>query len=163
MENYILIEYGDGSSGEFYCELPCYPDEIQDTVSGIWNDQNIIGRSAPVSAYTGASYRNISFSVLLHRELSRGTSIEELLANIRRSVYPAYSSGGYVPPITTIRIGDMKVKGLMQSMTYNWQKPIIDNKYHVCNLSISINAILPYGYNGAGAGSKFFNSSLNPF
>lgn len=116
--------------------LPSYPDDISDSTSSNWSDENIIGRSSPMSAYTGTGYRGVSFSFLLHREMDG--DIEAGLKAIRSSLYPSYLSAGLNPPITVFRFGDFYVKGIVRSVQYVWQKPIIRSEYQVCNVSVSI-------------------------
>lgn len=121
--------------------FPVYPDEISDTLNATWQDQPITGRSLPITAYTGTSFRMVSFSVLLHREIPCATSIETILRHLRASVYPRYQSQGLMPPRTSFRFGDFYVRGVVTSVSFTWQKPIIDGKYHCCQVNISMNEL----------------------
>lgn len=119
-------------------ELPCYPDEIGDSTSANWADESIVGRSSPISAYTGTGYRSISFSFPMHREMA--SNIEDVIKILRASVYPKYEAKGLTPPITTFRFGDFYVKGIVRSISFTWKKPIINKKYQVCEVSVSIDS-----------------------
>lgn len=119
-------------------ELPCYPDEIGDSTSANWSDESIIGRSAPISAYTGTGYRNVTFSFPMHREMAG--NIESVIKTLRASVYPRYESKGLTPPITTFRFGDFYVKGIVRNISFTWKKPIINEVYQVCEVSVNIDA-----------------------
>ena len=78
-ECYMLIKYGrPGSFGlsgdeEFLIELPIYPDEVTEQISARWATQDILGRSAPISAYAGTSLKTVQFSLELHRDLLTGS------------------------------------------------------------------------------------------
>ena len=78
-ECYMLVKYGKsgqfGLSGdyEYLIEMPLYPDEVQEQISATWQTQNILGRSAPISAYAGTSLKSASFSLTLHRDLMTGS------------------------------------------------------------------------------------------
>lgn len=140
-------------------ELPCYPDEITRSTSSNWSDQNIVGRSSPISAYSGTSYMSVSFSFLMHREMA--TNIEEVIRYLNATVYPLYNSSGLIPPITTFRFGTFKVKGIVRNINFTDKKPIIDNEYQVCEASVQIDCIPD---DVVGGDDIYYNGySLNPF
>ena len=139
MDNYIII--ADGTS-QIILNFPLYPDEIQEGYSAEWSPQQIIGRPVPVGTYTGAGYRSVSFSFETHRELHE--DIDNLLLQLRKACYPTYpthSGDGYIPRTTIIQIGNFIFTGYITSVNYTWRKPIIDNKYQVCSVSLQMNAI----------------------
>lgn len=163
---YVKISHKGGT--DTILELPCYPDELQESTSANWSEQNIVGRSSPIAAYTGTGYRTISFSFTLHREMycndsdsnDSSSKIDKILAKLRKSVYPRYISKGLTPPITTFRFGEFVARGYVTSIGYNWKKPIINDKYQVCDVSISMNA---YADKIISAGGLSSTSPLNPF
>jgi len=156
----FMIVYHN-ASGKSYKEakyLPCYPEDISDQTNPTWSDQTIVGRSQPVSAYTGTGFRSVSFSMTLHREMTSDKSnIEEILELIRKSVYPRYVSPGLIPPIVKFVFGTFAAAGYVTSLTYVWKKPIINNTYYLCDVQISMNCI---SYNIMG--SNNLGSSVNP-
>lgn len=89
-ECYMIVKFGNngsfgyGDSSEYLLELPIYPETVTETLGARWNTQNIIGRSAPLSAYAGTDLKSVSFSLDLHRDLMTGSySIDrETLNNI---------------------------------------------------------------------------------
>ena len=78
-ECYMLIKYGKpgtfGLSGdeEYLIELPLYPEEVTEQINASWTQQQILGRSAPISAYAGTSLKTVQFSLDLHRDLMTGS------------------------------------------------------------------------------------------
>lgn len=78
-ECYMLVKYGNknkfgiGGDYEYLIELPIYPDEVTESIEPRWESQNILGRSAPISAYAGTSLKSVSFSLDLHRDLLTGS------------------------------------------------------------------------------------------
>lgn len=170
-ENFIMVQ-ADQSKSPVYAQLPCYPEELSDSQSANWSESNIIGRSSPISAYTSTGYRQVSFSIELHRELcddlrlGENSSLEQVERVVRRSVYPSYASGrGVAPPITTVKIGAFKARGYVTSYQFTWKKPIVDNKYQILSMSISM-VDIDNGNNFVRTVGKVHEqsgSSMNPF
>lgn len=138
---YIIVD-------EYRAELPCYPEEISDGIEAQWSDVNIVGRSSPISAYTGTSYRHLSFNFDMHREMMSNDGVNNAIRLLRASVFPQYLESGLKPTISIIRLGEFKVRGIVRSVNMTWKKPIIDRKYQVCSVSISIDQIpdMVYGF-----------------
>lgn len=158
---YYILQYSEGSY--YNINLPVYPDEISDNFSASWSTQQIVGRSSPISAYTGTDFRRVSFSVDLHRELLSESGnptgkMETLLRTLEKSVYPEYLSQGLMPPVATFRFGDFYARGYVESVSFTWKKPIINNQYMVAATSISMAC-----YPKSVISSNKLGSSLNPF
>lgn len=94
-ECYMLIKYGKpgsfGISGdeEYLIELPLYPDEVTEQISARWATQDILGRSAPISAYAGTSLKSVQFSLDLHRDLMTGS-----FGHTRTTLEAVYNEAG---------------------------------------------------------------------
>ena len=133
---FLIIEYFGIT--EVAWEIPCYPESISESQQATWSDVAPLGRTSPLSAYTGTGYRGFSISLKLHREMVMGNEdyIESLLVAMRQCVYPQYTQSGLIPPTVTIMFGEFKAKGFVRSVNFNWQKPIIDGKYQVCDVSL---------------------------
>lgn len=121
--------------------LPCYPDSISESQSATWTTINPLGRSSPLSTYVGTEFREFTLNIRLHREMVKSSEegeayIDEILTEMRRAVYPYYTAKGLVPPITTFQFGKFKCKGYVRSISYNWQKPIINGHYQLCDVSL---------------------------
>ena len=149
-----------GNSEISTCTLPCYPEEVSESTSSVWNDQPIVGRSSPITSFSGTGFRSVSFSMDLHRDMDTGsTSIETILKSLRMSVYGSYESSGIQPPITTFIFGSFKIKGIVRSISYTWKKPIVDNQYQLCTVSISIDELAPITTSSAFRS----RNPMNPF
>lgn len=78
-ECYMLVKYGHaGSFGiggdyEYLIELPLYPDQVSEQISANWQEQKVLGRSAPLSAYANTDLKSVSFSLDLHRDFLTGS------------------------------------------------------------------------------------------
>ena len=68
-----LGSFGISGDEEYLIELPLYPDEVTEQISARWQTQDILGRSAPISAYAGTSLKSVQFSLDLHRDLMTGS------------------------------------------------------------------------------------------
>lgn len=176
-ECYMYISNNNVSShnGSHIYELPCYPDEVSDSISVNWSDVSIIGRT-PIVAYNNTGLRNISFSMDLHLEMFYGYSgsysgsaesspiqnssyrIKNILKALRSSVYPIYSSSGLKPPMVIFCFGELMMKGIIRSVGFQWKKPIIDKCYSLCTVSITMDELASPG---KGEGDAI-NNAYNP-
>lgn len=139
-----------GNNNSHIYQIPCYPDEVSDSVSVNWSETSIIGRS-PILAYNSTGLRNISFSMDLHREMYHGyqgaypdvigTEIDVLLKSLRAAAYPIYSSSGLKPPMVMFKFGDLRMKGIIRSVSFQWKKPIVNKQYNICSVSITMDEI----------------------
>lgn len=142
----IAVRYGEGSPPEIR-NLPCYPEEVESSVSATWSEQSVIGRVGSLSAYTGTSDVTSSFSFDLHREMqiyNGGTvnlgdnQIDELIRFIKSTCYPMYGTNILLAPRVLWKFGDMYISGRVTQVSYRWKSPIIDKAYSLCTLSINM-------------------------
>lgn len=118
--------------------LPCYPESISESQDANWVTQSPLGRSSPLSTFTGTGYRAFGLSLKLHREMTNDEKyIDRILVEMRKAVYPKYTSTGMLPPITTFQFGEFRCKGYITNVGFNWQKPIVDGYYQLCDVSLS--------------------------
>jgi hypothetical protein len=54
-ECFLIIEYVGLTEDAW--ELPCYPENISESQQASWGDVQPLGRTSPLSAYTGTGYR----------------------------------------------------------------------------------------------------------
>lgn len=97
-ECYMLIKYGYANSfghsrpNEYLIELPLYPDEVQESISANWAEQEVMGRSANLATYAGTSLKSVNFSMNLHRDFLTGSyslttkNLEEIAADSGQSL-----------------------------------------------------------------------------
>ena len=78
-ECYMLVKYGHkdtfglGGDSEYLIELPLYPEQVSESISANWQNQNVLGRSAPLSAYANTDLKTVNFSLELHRDFLTGS------------------------------------------------------------------------------------------
>lgn len=174
------------STNAFYAHrLPCFPQEINDSYSSNWQAQDILGRSSPLAAYMSTGFRQVSFSLQFHRELvfdneeynkvkrmsqnNRNitnihiSEIEEILNALKLACYPMYASNGLVSPVIYFRFGQFTCKGYLESVSYSWKPPIIDDKYMVCDVNIGPINCSPKSVNEGSADQLIKHTSMAPF
>lgn len=135
---WIIVDFAGDKQSEY---LPMYPDEVSDSQSAIWSSTQILGRSSPLAAYTGTDARKISFSMTLHREMLGSNNIDKInhiLVLLKRALYPEYQSPGLIPPRIRVVLGQLAVEGVLENVSFNWKKPIVDGFYSVCDVSVNI-------------------------
>lgn len=144
----VAVSHSTGLNGISFpdhANLPCYPEEISSTVEGIWATQSILGRTGTINAFTGTSDISINFSFDLHREMpvqyykdSPYTNVDAIIAYIKSGCYPKYGAGSLTPPYVIWKFGQTIISGRLKSVSDVWKKPIINQLYQVCTLSISM-------------------------
>lgn len=148
-------------------ELPCYAQEVSESVTANWGTQSILGRTGSLFAYTGTSDTSFSFSMDLHMEYYwqvKGFSMDitpdnsvppaeqefnKCITMLKASAYPSYSnfkdtSGEIIslPKPTRVRFkfGTMIVDGKVDSVNVVWKMPIINKKYAVATASVNMSS-----------------------
>lgn len=137
-ECFMKVEHNEWNRVNIFA-LPCYPDSISESQNATWSTSSPLGRSSPISTFTGTGYRTFGLNFRLHREMCNGDEeyIDMLLVELRRTVFPYYIEKGLMPPITTFQFGQFKCKGYVESVSFNWQKPIIDGYYQCCDVGLN--------------------------
>jgi hypothetical protein len=111
--------------------LPSAPEQISVSVRADWPQQQMVGRSAPITTYTGTSFREISFSISLHKDLCDDlygiNSYEKIINGLYNCVYPNYGKnpGDYRQPRSRFVFGAMHIDGAVTNLGLNWKKPLI--------------------------------------
>ena len=76
-ECYMLVKYGSPGNftadNEYLIELPIYPEQVTESINANWEEQTVLGRSSPLSAYSGTSLKSVSFELNLHRDFITGS------------------------------------------------------------------------------------------
>jgi len=165
MDNcYFRLEYGNNSR---VVELPCYPDDISETLSPRWGSEEPIGRSSSIHSFYGTEDRKTSFSFDLHRDMTisigseTSADIETILVLLRRSVYGNYTQNAINPPISTFRFGEFVIRGYVSSISFSDKKPIIDDEYALISVSVEMTQLGSPVSGELYAG--FPNKHLNPY
>ena len=165
--------------------LPCFPQEISDSYSSNWQAQDILGRTSPLAAYMSTGFRQVSFNLQFHREMvfdndeyskvkrmsqrnrnnnyNHISEIEEILTSLKLACYPMYATDGLVSPTIFFRFGQFTCKGYLESVSYSWKPPIIDDKYMLCDVSIGPIYCSPKSVNEGSADQLAKHRSMSPF
>jgi len=93
-ECYMLVKYGKkgtfgvGGDYEYLIEIPIYPEQVSEQISANWSQQTVLGRSAPLSAYSSTDLKSVSFSMDLHRDFLTGSfsHTAESMADIKADI-----------------------------------------------------------------------------
>ena len=140
----VTVYYANFEADAEVINLPCYPEEVSNSVEASWSEQTIIGRTGTINVFTGTSDITTSFSFDLHREMYpaheslRGNYVDRIVRIIKAGCYPRYTAGSLQPPYVIWKFGDMTISGRLKSVSDTWKKPIIAGSYTVCTLSITM-------------------------
>ena len=163
--NYIYFYHLDK-----FCVLPLYPDSFTDNMSANFSSQNALARTAPVFSYSNSGPREVSISLILHRDmmedLNRGISnlkenvvdinsndyIDTLVKYLQSAALPKYQiykngSKSVIPPMVAIRFGNTAfIKGVINSgIQVTYEKPImVDDKYAKVTVGFTVSEVDPY-------------------
>lgn len=118
---------------------------ISETLGVTWGSQQIPGSSRVYYGYDNTGPRTVSFSIRLHDDYCK-LGIKQTVQNIKALAYPEYD--GYVyPPECYVRVGNfLRFRGLCDSVTLSWERPLRDNQYLVADISLSFNVVHPIAY-----------------
>ena len=111
--------------------LPSPPDQISVSIRADWPQQQMVGRSAPITTYAGTSFKEFSFTVTLHKDMCDDLygdgSYEKIINGLHNCVYPKYGSSpnDYRQPRTRFVMGAMHIDGAVTNLSFTWKKPLI--------------------------------------
>lgn len=136
--------------------LPVTPGSFTLGASANFAEQNMLGRSHPLSAYINSGARSFSFSFIVHRDmwgsdkvagemsgLEGADQMDQLLDHFQKMVLPAYSMGTIIPPITRFSFGNFLFKGYVTSLTFSPVEgsAIKHSKYSAYSISVQMTSI----------------------
>lgn len=171
-ENYIYISHLDGVTvskeakalgAPTYWILPCYPDEISDSMQSNFTPTNALGRSAPVYTYDNSGPRTVQISVALHRDIMNDVNIgrsnatlengedyvDSLCRALQSIALPKYNLSNKMiePPLVAVRLAnEVFIKGVVTgAVGLDYRLPILENDRYACMaLSFPISEVDPY-------------------
>lgn len=113
---------------------------ISESLGVTWGSQQIPGSTRTYYGYDNTGPRSVNFSVRLHDDYCK-FGIKQSVQNLKALAYPEYD--GYVyPPECYVRIGNfLRFKGLCDSVSLSWERPIRNNQYLVADLSLSFQVV----------------------
>lgn len=161
--------------------LPSPPEEISESINADWPQQQMVGRSAPITTYAGTSFKTFNFTLNLHKDLCDDldwcNSYIEIINALNDCVYPKYGSnpGDYKQPRTRFVFGGMKIEGAVTSLGFTWNGPLINSVnplipttacfpiYSNVKISVGFTMIeknIPQ-YSDYNRGSYFYSNGIN--
>lgn len=160
-DNYIYISHLD--EGFKFWKLPAWPEQITDSMSANFSEQNALGRTAPVYTYNNSGPRTVQINLFLHRDMmddiNTGISnsklgegedyVDNLLKALQAIALPKYNlqNKAIEPPMVALRISnEIFIKGIVsQAISLTYKKPILSNgKYAIVELGLTIAEVDPY-------------------
>jgi len=111
--------------------LPTIPESVSESISLNTNEQAIIARSAPIISYSNTGARVVSFTFAIADDYmpTRGVNgtqytIDEYVNALKSLEYPVYKQSEVISPQCVLRIGSIKLKGIVTSVTVSWKGPL---------------------------------------
>lgn len=111
--------------------LPTIPESISESISLNTFDQAIVARSAPIVSYGNTGARQVSFTFAIADDYmpTRGEggtqyTIVEYIDALKSLEYPTYNTNEVVVPQCVLRIGNIKLKGIVTSVSVSWKGPL---------------------------------------
>ena len=138
--------------------LPCYAQEVSESVTANWGTQSILGRTGSLFAYTGTSDTSFTFSMDLHMEYYwqiEGLSMDatesdpvppaerkfnKCITMLKATAYPNYGSSLAKPTRVRFKFGSLIMDGKVDSVNVVWKMPIIDKKYAVATATVNMSS-----------------------
>lgn len=156
MKSYFTCTTTNDGNKEIQHELPVTPESFNLGMGSQFSEQSTLGRSHPLSAFSGTNSRSFSFSFTVHRDawepaqiegtsqgMDRSGYLDDLLLNLSKTVYPEYKSGKIIPPITKFSFGEFFFIGTVNSINFS---PLSESqqkngKYSAYSISITMTSI----------------------
>ena len=146
----FIQDWVDGS----FLPFQLMPDEVAQSKSVNWQDQEVMGRAFPVKGYGSSSARTVQLQLLFCADLGiDGNTVEipKIAAWCMALAYPDYKSGLIAPPHPVyLQVGSMiKMKGVVGDVVVTHRGPWdFDTNYgRIIEVSMSIQEVgeIPYG------------------
>ena len=127
----------NAGSGVVY--FPHIPEEFSYAKSNNFEEMEIKGRSEPFQGYNSSSALTVDISVTISADYCENHDIDTVLQKLESFAYPRYSEAGrIIPPKCFFRCATFSVEGVLESINITRKLPIIDGKYTIAEVSLSI-------------------------
>ena len=109
--------------------LPTIPNGVSETVSSNTNDQQIVGRSAPIVSYLSTGARTVSFTFAVADEYmptynGYKYTIHTYINALKSLVYPRYTSSNIISPQCVLHLGNITLKGIVTNVSVTLNGPV---------------------------------------
>ena len=142
----------DLGSGSEYIDFFYVPEEITDSVTPEWNPITVIGRSAPIHAYSGTGARSLALELNFFAEADAYNEVFKKVAWIQSLKYPEYIGKRMKPPhkVSLIVGRFIALDGILMSAEVSWKAPYdVETKFPMfATVSVTIEEVVenPYDY-----------------
>ena len=127
----------NAGSGVVY--FPHIPEEFSYAKSNNFEEMETKGRSEPFQGYNSSSALTVDISVTISADYCENHDIDTVLQKLESFAYPRYSEAGrIIPPKCFFRCATFSVEGVLESINITRKLPIIDGKYTIAEVSLSI-------------------------
>lgn len=136
----------DDSIPELSIKIPVVPQSLSYSYSPNIVSQNVLGRMSPIHVYAGGSGEKYSFTVTLHEDLIKKSTIDksimEFVDDIKSLSYPNISKLGLVQdyPRVLFQLGDISAWVLVET-NVTWNKPFRDGKYILAEIAFNLTVV----------------------
>lgn len=116
------------------------PDSLGETITGNFNSEEIVARSAPIVTYTNTGARTVQVSLTQTEDTLPNDydDINKYIDALKALVYPNYSNNLVVPPSSQLVIGEtLNIIGVVTNVSVNWQGPYRENKMQIAKIDLS--------------------------
>lgn len=154
--------------------LPEFPEQLTDTMSSTFAQNQALSRTAPYFTYSNSGPRRVQVQLHLHRDMlynmNYGVSnfkikigedyIDQLLGRLRAINLPKFDATkkGVTPPMIALRIGnELFIKGVVDGqLSTNSSLPILDNgKYSQVTISFEVSEVEEFDAESIGVQGSF--------
>ena len=111
--------------------LPTIPESVSESLSLNTYEQAIVARSAPIISYTSTNARQLSFTFAVADDYmptkddkGKQYTIVEYINALKSLEYPRYTSNQVISPQCILVLGNIKLKGIVTSVSVNWKGPL---------------------------------------
>lgn len=151
---YIVNLITNDGSGSGIVYFPHNPEEFSYSKSNNYDEQTTKGRSEPFYSYANSSGLTVDINVTLSYDFCKGDIDKELL-KLEALTYPRYSdSGRIVPPKCFFRCATFAVEGIVTDLSITRRLPLINGRYSLADVSLSVTETHPTGVSAITVQSK---------
>lgn len=151
---YVVNLITNDGSGSGIVYFPHNPEEFSYSKSNNFDEQTTKGRSEPFYSYANSSGLTVDINVTLSYDFCKGDIDKELL-KLEALTYPRYAdSGRIVPPKCFFRCATFAVEGIVTDLSITRRLPLINGRYSLADVALSIVETHPTGVSAITVQSK---------
>ena len=119
-------------------DIPCRPEEVNDTISVLFEGETPRGRSIGYTGYTSTENRVVNVTIKLHVDMVKG-ALEDLVNKFKALEYPNYETGMVIPPNCYLNLyRGIRMTALCTQCDVLWHGDIKDSAYTHADVSLTM-------------------------